>query len=197
MPIGDCTSFLEAANFNRWKTTTRAAITAYQNKARTTQAEDNEMNVLEKDMIDASICVGRGVNTLSSTSSSVAELHETILDLTAKLQSGDKDIEVAKNRVSYISHPEQQTSNYESWFPMNRPIRVFSLVILMSISIFMGIFLLLMIMSYFDLDIMLYVPPISRTTSPFMIWLSTQMTTTFWITLVVLISVIIYFVNRK
>lgn len=197
MPIGDCTSFLEAANFSTWKTTTRAAITTYQNKASTTQAEDNRMNVLEKDIIDASICVGRGVNRLSSTSSDVAELHGTILELTEKLQAGDKDMEVAKNRVGYIRHPEQQTSNYESWFPMNRPIRVVSLVILMGISIFMGIFLLLMIMSYFDLDIMLYTPPINRSTSPFLIWLSMQMTASFWILLIILISVIIYFVNRK
>jgi hypothetical protein len=195
MPIGDCSTFLE--RFPTWNTTTKASITAYQNKGSTTQADNTAIILLEKDILDASLCVGNAIKDLSSSSGDVASIHEQIGKLTADLEEAEKDVRVAKNRVAYIRHPEQQTSNYESWFPIDRPIHVVSLIVLMSLCIFMGIFFLLILMAAMGMNIMLYIPPQLRNTSPFLIWLSMQMTWSFGIMLVILISVVIYFVNRK
>ena len=161
----------------------------------TTQGDRDKMTALQIEINDASVCLGNAIDKLSATSTTSASLQEKLVSLSDELETANNDIEVAKNRVAYIRHPEQQTSNYESWFPIDRPIHVLSLIILMSITIFIGIFILLMILSQFDLDIMLYTPPQTRSTVFTMLY--TQMTWSFLAMAIILTSVVIYFVYRK
>jgi hypothetical protein len=198
MPI-DCSTEAKAnqflATFPEWNTRTKAAIQAYQTKTSTSRTDDTNIVLLQKDIIDASLCLSNAIDRLSSTSTTSSSLQEDLLRLSDELDTANKDIEVAKNRVAYIRNPEEQTSNYESWFPIDRPIHVISLIVLMSISIFMGIFILLMVMSQLDLDIMLYTP--SQTRNTVFTWFYSQMTWSFWAMVVILTSVVIYFVYRK
>lgn len=196
MPI-DCTSLLEGSNFSTWKEATSAAITTYQAKTTTTQAEDDEMITLEKDMLDASICLSSAIHTLSSASSDIADLNQQILDKSIEGAQAENDIAIAKDRVGYVRHPERNTSPYESWFPIHRPISVFSLIVIMCISIFMGTFLILLVLSYFGINLSLYTEQSTGSLSPMMSAILGQFTASFWILLIVFISVIIYFVKRN
>ena len=196
MPL-DCTNL--STSFDAWEAATRAAITGYQGSGSsatpTTQAQDDAMLTLENDMGDATACILNKINTLGASSTDIAALQLQILDKTTKLADADKDISVAKDRVAYIRHPEQNTSNYESWFPIDRPIHYTSLIIIIALSIFLGVFYILMMLSVFNLDLVLYIEPIYNI-SPFFMWLSQQLTLSFWVVLIVLISVVIYFVKR-
>jgi hypothetical protein len=198
MPV-DCSTEAKTKEFltrlPAWNTQTKAAIEAHQAMGSTTQGDRDKMTALQIEINDASVCLGNAIDKLSATSTTSASLQEKLVSLSDELETANNDIEVAKNRVAYIRHPEQQTSNYESWFPIDRPIHVLSLIILMSITIFIGIFILLMILSQFDLDIMLYTPPQTRSTVFTMLY--TQMTWSFLAMAIILTSVVIYFVYRK
>jgi len=191
----NCSEILR--NFSSWKGSTSSAISAYQAKGSTTQADDDAIILKEKEMLDASLCISEAINNLGSTSSDIAALHEKILAKTAELHKGEADISIAKDRVTYIRNPERNTSNYESWFPIDRPLHPASIVILIALSIFMGVFFLLSLMSAFDVTVMLYMDPAYSNRSNFILWLREQFTTSFWVVLVVLISVVIYFVKRN
>jgi len=196
MPI-DCTSLLQGTNFSTWNAATSAAITTYQAKTTTTQAEDDTMLVLEKDMLDASMCVSNAINNISSTSSDIADMNEQIINKSLELASAQEDINVAKDRVGYIRHPERNTSPYESWFPIDRPISVFSLILIMCISIFMGVFLILLVLSYIGIDLTIYMAESSGPPNPMVEAILSQFTVSFWILLIAFISVVIYFVKRN
>jgi len=171
-------------------------ISAYQAKASTTKKEDDEMLLKEKEIADASLCISDEINKLTGTSSDIAALHEKILAKTVELENGETDISIAKDRVAYIRNPERKTSNYESWFPIDRPLHPASIVILIALSIFLGVFFLLSVLSAADIQLMFYVPA-TASRSSFMIWLQEQMTFSFWVVLIILISVVIYFVKRN
>ena len=190
----DCSNIL--SNFSSWKGSTSSAISAYQAKRSTTHAEDDAILLKEKEMLDASLCISEAINKLTGTSSDIAALHEKILAKTAELHNGEADISIAKDRVAYIRNPERKTSNYESWFPIDRPLHPASIVILIALSIFLGVFFALSVLSAADIQLMFYIPATANRSS-FMIWLQEQMTFSFWLVLIVLISVVIYFVKRN
>jgi hypothetical protein len=189
MPIGECTDFLD--NFSSWHDTTTSTVNAMKSTGYSGSASVTQ---IQQDIMDASLCVGDAVTTVTNTPNNISQLHEAIADVTEKLEEAEKDIEIAKNRVAYVRHPEQQTSNYESWFPINRPIHVLSLIVLMSLSIFMGIFFLLVVFSQLGFDLMLYIP--NRLRSGFFSWLSMQFTWSFGIVFIILISVLLYYTYR-
>lgn len=190
----DCSKLL--SNFDSWKASMSSDISAYQAKASTTKKEDDEMLLKEKEIADASLCISDEINKLTGTSSDIAALHEKILAKTVELENGETDISIAKDRVAYIRNPERKTSNYESWFPIDRPLHPASIVILIALSIFLGVFFLLSVLSAADIQLMFYVPA-TASRSSFMIWLQEQMTFSFWVVLIILISVVIYFVKRN
>jgi hypothetical protein len=130
-------------------------------------------------------------NTIYASQTDIQRINEQIMQEEANAA-------IAKDRVSYIRNPEENTSNYESWFPIDRPIHIVSLIILMSISIFIGTFLLLMISSVLGFDINMYIKTssssLNRGSVYYMIY--SQFTPLATVSLVILISVILYFVYR-
>jgi hypothetical protein len=196
MPF-DCTKLSTAGYFTSWKEATSTAITIYQALTSTTQLQDNAMMELDKELIDASLCLSTAIQRLSSTSSDIAELNQQILQKTAELSEAEKDIAISKDRVAHIRHPEREVSNYESWFPIDRPISIFSLILIICLTIFLTVFLILLTLSYLGVDITMF----TKQAYPGQISMFTpifeQLTVSFWILLIAFISTVVYFVQRK
>jgi peptidoglycan hydrolase-like protein with peptidoglycan-binding domain len=197
MPI-NCTSLLASGtnNFSTWKSNTSAAITSYQAKGSTTQAEDDTLLVLEKDMLDASLCLTNAIAGLNSTTTSIADLNQQILQKSKELSQAEEDIGIAKDRVGYLRHPERNTSSYESWFPIDRPISTFSLILILCITLFLGVFLILLALSYSGFNLTLFVDPSYGAANPILQFIMSQFTASFWLLLIAFSVVFIYYVRR-
>jgi hypothetical protein len=196
MPI-DCTQLLAPGNFPAWKTTTENDIVSYQMKFSTTQAENDKILLLEKDMLHASLCLSTAINNLSSTSSDIANLNEQILQKSKELSQAEEDIAIAKDRVGYVRNPERNTSNYESWFPIDRPISIFSLIVILCITIFLAVFITLLFLSFCGVDITVFVAQSYGEKNAVLSFIMEQFTVSFWILLIAFVSVVIYFVKRN
>lgn len=192
--MATCDKYLK--NFDSWRSSARAAISNYQSKGSATIADEQQFNQTEQEMLEASVCISEEVKRLSSSSNSIASLHEKIIEKTSELSQAEKDITVAKDRVAYIRHPERMTSHYENWFPINRPISIFSMILLTFITLFLVIFLLFLLLSYCGMNVTMFSQS-SGERSEFMSFLSEQFSISFWLLLLAFISVIIYFVTRK
>jgi hypothetical protein len=190
----NCARYLN--DFNSWRSSASAAISNYQSKGSATIADEQQFNQTEQEMLEASVCISEEVKRLSSSSNSIASLHEKIIEKTSELSQAEKDITVAKDRVAYIRHPERMTSHYENWFPINRPISIFSMILLTFITSFLLIFLIFLFLSYIGMNITMF-SQINRERSGIMSFLFEQFTISFWLLLLAFISVIIYFVTRK
>ena len=192
----NCDNYLK--NFNSWKGSASAAISKYQSKASgsMTLQDQEEFNRTEQEMLEASICISQEIKRLSSTSNNIASLHEQVINKSSELSQAEKDISIAKDRVAYIRHPERMTSYYENWFPINRPISIFSMILLTFISSFLLIFLLFLFFSYAGMEITMFRQN-NKERSGIASLLFEQFTISFWLLLLAFISVIIYFVTRK
>ena len=190
----NCDNYLK--NFDSWRSSATAAITKYQSKGSATIGDEQEFNKTEQEMLEASVCISEEIKRLSSSSNSIASLHEQIIQKNSELARAEKDISIAKDRVAYIRHPERMTSHYENWFPINRPISIFSMILLTFITSFLLIFLIFLFLSYIGMNITMF-SQINRERSGIMSFLFEQFTISFWLLLLAFISVIIYFVTRK
>jgi ABC-type multidrug transport system permease subunit len=119
-----------------------------------------------------------------------------VSDLNEQIKQEEANASIARDRVAYIRHPERHVSNYESWFPIDRPIHSLSLIILIAITIFLGVFYIFVLMSLFNFNLVFYTGQ-NYATNPWIAWISQQLTLSFWITLIILIAVVIYFVKRN
>jgi hypothetical protein len=198
MPI-DCTSLLalRTGNFSTWHRATSAAITAYQAKGSVSQADSEGMFRIEQELFDASRCLTEAISGLSSSTSEIAELNQEILHKTKELSQAEEDIAVAKDRVGYLRHPERNTSSYESWFPIDRPISVFSLVLIVCSTVFLLTFLILLTLSFSGLNLTVFIDPSLSASNPVMKFIVEQFTASFWLLLIAFIVILVYYIRDR
>jgi hypothetical protein len=150
------------------------------------------------DIMNTNLCLQEKVNTNSGLANTIHSSQEEIQTLNTQITQEEANASVSKDRVAYIRNPEQNVSEYESWFPIDRPIHTFSLLIIISISLFISLFTLLMIASFMGINLSLFIDPaMSVTRSSWSYWLYSQFTPTTWALLVVVIAFVIYFMKRN
>lgn len=193
----DCTEILgSSTSMGTWQTQIQSSIAALQSATTTSAANDAILARVKTSLAEVNTCVDTQISKLSNASGNIAKLNEDILSATDKLHQAGKDIQVAKDRVGYIRHPERNTSNYESWFPIDRPISIFSMILLVCLTLFLGTFLLLLVMSFAGFNLVIFSPG-GREENPLIAIILDQLTLSFWVTLIALISVVIYFTSKK
>lgn len=78
----------------------------------------------------------RSVNANPATN--MAEINVDYNKIEKEIEIAKSDLEAAKTRVETLRKPDEQ-SYYESWFPINRPLRRSSIFIVLIIGIFLFI----------------------------------------------------------
>ena len=150
------------------------------------------------DIMNMNLCLQEKVRSNYGLANSIHSSQDQIQALNKQITQEEANASVSKDRVGYIRNPERHVSNYESWFPIDRPMQTFSLLIIISISLFVSIFALLMLVSFMGINLSLFIDPaMSVTRSSWAYWLYSQVTPVTWAILIVLIGVVIYFMKRN
>jgi hypothetical protein len=158
------------------------------------------LNSRETDLISHLKCLQAEITRLTSGSSTVSDLYDQKALLQNEIKVKSDALRIAKDRAALLKNPEQNTTIYESWFPLQRPLRSTTLLILTVFSLFfMSVFLgLVMKQLGFSVDISLLVKvpgalssigSISRFLTPLTLGLGAS--------LLVCIGAIIYLVSKK
>lgn len=136
-----CSATIEARlstsdTFTAWKTTTSTTLNAIQSTDRPTLTQQAELVQAEADIFATLSCLQKKQGSLSTVSNDIQQAQEQILKLQDAIEAEQNNVEIAKDRVAYIRAPEEHTSFYESWFPMDRPMKPGSVPILIGITVF-------------------------------------------------------------
>lgn len=193
--IGDSTAFAA------WKTTTSMALGSISTNAKAgsmapTTVEQSALVTAEADIFNTIGCLQEKISQLSSTTNAIQGAQQQVLSLNDQIKNEEANVAIARDRVAYIRNPEQHTSFYESWFPMDRPMRTGSVPIFIGVTVFLMIFTLLIVLSLMGVNITFALPQMTAAPSPLFLILG-SITTLEWVLIVTLISVVIYFMNRK
>jgi hypothetical protein len=138
--------------FAAWKTATDTSLNAISpaagNSRPPTPGEEQTLSALEADIRSTGKCITERKEALATTTNSISKAQEDKLELDKKIKDAGKDVEVARDRIGYIKHPEQHSTFHGSWFPLNRPINKNSIPIL---NIFTAIFIFIGVYTLFPL----------------------------------------------
>jgi len=201
---GVCTStytgyLSSSSNFNTWYSQKKTTLDGYASQSSTpSNADQASISAINQDITGMYACLQSKVNANGGTPNDISSAQEQILNLNDQIAEEEANAAIARDRVSYIRHPEQNTSNYESWFPIDRPMHTSSLIVIMSISIFLSVFGLLMILSFLGVDLTVFIQPsVGFNRSGTFYWIYSQLTPVTVILFLALIGVLYYFLNRS
>jgi hypothetical protein len=185
--------------FNAWKNATSAQLNGISANAQSgtlqpSSAESTTFSSLSADILNTTACIQSQLAHLSGTSNQIQTIQQQIMNTNDAIAQAREDSNIARDRVAYIRHPEQNTSYYESWFPMDRPMHTSSVPIFVAFTVFILLFCLLLILSSFGIDFNIVIHPTLQT------WARVVYSQFTWLTLVqTLLSIysIYYFMYRK
>ena len=89
----------------------------------------------------------------AATTHAITDSRSTELDV--EIMEATQDLQVMKDRVASLRNPYVSQSYYESWFPINRPLRNVSIIVLLALGIFFYVFTLFTLMNSFGLHVRL------------------------------------------
>lgn len=182
--------------FESWRATTDAALTQLA-AGTTTPVALTTLSEKEADILQTNLCLQQKLRGLGTATDAISSRQQEILDLEQRIQNQTQLVEISKDRVRYTRKAERPVSFYESWFPVGRPLRPITIPILFGISLFFGVFFLLITFSSMGYIFSLKVPD-----SPFFDMIVAYfsqlgLTTPFWIVLAVLIGFVIYYFRTR
>jgi len=151
--------------FNAWKNTTSAQLNAISANAQNgsvqpSSGESNSFTALSADIFNTTACIQTQLTKLTGTSNAISSIQEEILNTSDAITQAEADISISRDRVAYIRHPEQHTSYYESWFPLDRPMHVENVPFFVGATVFILLFCLLLILSFMGVDFSIIIHPI-------------------------------------
>jgi hypothetical protein len=120
----------DPVEFSTWHTATRNAV---QPTSTTTESRIGE---LDSEVSNTIACLQTKIVAARSTSSNVATLYQQYSALQADYQAKTDALKISQDRVKLLTHPEQKTTVYESWFPLHRPLQTSSFLVLIVTSLF-------------------------------------------------------------
>ena len=120
----------DPVEFSTWQTATRNAV---QPTSTTTESRIGE---LDSEVTNTIACLQTKIVAARSSSSNVATLYQQYSTLQADYQAKTDALKISQDRVKLLTHPEQKTTVYESWFPLYRPLQTSSFLLLIVTSLF-------------------------------------------------------------
>jgi len=117
--------------FLSWLTTTRNDVQAI--KAST---DEDDVTLLESEVDNTMSCVEDKITQARGTSSDISSLYYQYSNLQTEYQTKTDALKISQDRVKLLTHPEQHTTVYESWFPLHRPLQTSSFLLLLVTSLF-------------------------------------------------------------
>jgi len=194
---GNLDTLSTSAKFALWYSRHNTSLNTYAAQPTTLSAsQKDDVSSIMTDTTNMNRCIQSKINANGNLPNTIYSSQDSIRTIEAQIAQEEANAAIARDRVSYIRHPEQNVSNYESWFPIDRPIHIFSLLIIMSLTVFLGTFLLLLALSFMGINIVFltnYTDSASTNSS----WIYEQFTSLTGLTLIALIAVVIYFTRKN
>jgi hypothetical protein len=171
------------ATYDTWTGLTQASL----------DSASPNIESLQKDIFNTANCLNEKISNLSTLGTADSNMQLQIEDIQKQIADEKKNLEIAGQRLASIKNNE--TSHYESWFPIERDIRPGSAAILLAISVALSFISLGYILQL--MNVYIFVKYFGQTATGLDVsGILGQFTLSFWVVLIALISVVLYFVYK-
>jgi hypothetical protein len=129
--------FKDPASFQAWRGSQSAAINQIANSVTTTQTDYNNLVNIATNINNHLKCIKEKYDNANNVANVIAELQSKIDDVQKLIEERKKDVSVAHDRALLVRSPEISRSYYDGWFPIDRPLKHYTIPVLISFSIFL------------------------------------------------------------
>lgn len=147
------------AMFNVWNSGLSAEISG--------ASSIGAVNVAQGKITSFKNCLKSEINKLESSSTLIASDQAQIESIDEEIKEAQNDVAIAKDRALTARNSDHVSSYYESWFPINRPLKHYTIPLLIGLSIFMISFVILLLFSSAGVGFTMYVPMMQTTSASF------------------------------
>lgn len=131
--LGDSTLFstwkgVQQAELNRLSQLTGPTAEANKNTGITT---------IETAIAKHLACAREKLQAAENTPADIVSLQAQYAQAEKDARDAEKDVAVSKERTQMLRNPERKVTVYESWFPIHRPLRTSSALLLIGITLFL------------------------------------------------------------
>ena len=183
--------------FFAWHNQKSQMLNTYIQKKAHSQADLADVALISSDIDSLNTCLSASIRSSSSSANQIFLMQEQLISLEEQMKREAEHTRIAKDRLAYSQEPVKYSSYYSSWFPATRPLYYITIVVLLSISLFIGIFGLLFVLSLIGVDFSFFKNNMydSRFMQGYMF--ASQFTISFWIATAVGVGLLIYILVRK
>lgn len=123
----------DATLYEQWKTTTQTTTNGI-----TTASVQNADTIarIKTDVENTIRCVQEKTSQLNNLSTDIYSLQQQFAVEQKNIKNANEDMKIAKERMKLLVNPEEKRTVYESWFPLYRPLRSESLILLLALGLF-------------------------------------------------------------
>jgi hypothetical protein len=166
----------DSSTFTNWKTMLSNQLnTLLASQVKTTDTFISLVGVANS-INSVSNCVNEKMEHVQSVATDIANLQTRLATLDKTMDERKKDVDVSKHRAEMTRNPELTRSYYDGWFPIQRPLKHYTIPVLIGISLFLMTLSFLYFMSLIGIDTRLSVRvPVTYGTAP------SQFTRAFWV----------------
>ena len=160
-----------------------------------------DVSGIQQAIFSVANCLEEKINILKSLSTTDAEAQTHIVAIEAKIAEETANIQISTDRLTHMKNPAASASFYQSWFPLDRPMKQFSYHVLIGLAVSISFvafgYLVGLANVYFIVTRVSNDSLIRRLGLEWLVAIvMTQFTVSFWIALAVAIGLIIY-VTKK
>jgi hypothetical protein len=127
---------VDLQKFQAWKDKQTTAITNILNNVIPGKSDYDSLVVIGANVNAYYNCVQDKNNDASNVQTNIATLQSTQDDLETAIEERTKDVGVAADRAALTRSPELTRSYYDSWFPIGRPFKHYTVPVLLGLSLF-------------------------------------------------------------
>lgn len=154
-----------------------------------------DIALVKRDIDSLISCLSQTVQSSSSRANEIFLMQEQIISLEERIEKEAENTKIARDRLAYSQEPVKYSSNYSSWFPATRPLYYITIIVLLSVSLFVGMFGLLFLLSLVGVDLSFFKNNMYEGRFQTGYMFASQYTTLFFI--VVSVGLLIYIFVRK
>jgi len=127
----------DSPTYNNWKTAISSEINLLTSKLSPSDDDYVALTAYALKINSVSTCLNNKLATLNSVETDLDKTRKDIQISEKAIEERKNDVEVAKERAALTKNPEKMRSYYEGWFPIDRPLKHYTIPVLIGVSLFM------------------------------------------------------------
>jgi hypothetical protein len=164
-----CTSSIEADlqntdTFRQWVNRVNTRLQTLSSSTDPTVENINELvYTIAPDVKAHQDCISSQALSAANIVTDMSMKQSDLDNVKTTIKQRENDVKITQDRANIARNPELTRSYYDGWFPINRPLKHYTIPILIALSIFFFILSFLYFMNLFGIDLQMVVDvPIFR-----------------------------------